>query len=112
MKKKAKAKPKAKRLSQEEAAAKIKSPGPITVSSSEIKTPLKMRPRAEILVEDGKTYKELKVACESLGLNEGAVRLWIIKDSCKTYEETTGAKANQTRLIDFVRWCEENSGLL
>jgi len=36
----------------------------------------------------------------------------IVKNCVKFYETTTGAKANQTRLIDFVRWCEENSGLL
>jgi len=36
----------------------------------------------------------------------------IVKNCVKFYEETTGAKANQTRLIDFVRWCEENHGLL
>jgi hypothetical protein len=36
----------------------------------------------------------------------------IVKNCVKFYEETTGAKANQTRLIDFVRWCEDNSGLL
>ncbi len=36
----------------------------------------------------------------------------VVKRCVKSYEETTGAKANQTRLIDFVRWCEDNSGLL
>ena len=96
MKKKAKAKPKAKRLSQEEAVAKLKSPRPITVSSSEIKTPLKIRPR------------EMFPAPPILA----KLRLEIIKGVCKTYEENTGAKANQTRLNDFVRWCEDNSGLL
>jgi len=41
-------------------------------------------------------------------------RMWLeaVKDCVKTFEQTTGAKANQTRLIDFVRWCEDNSGLL
>jgi hypothetical protein len=24
------------------------------------------------------------------------------------YERETGARANQTRLVDFVRWCKEN----
>lgn len=41
-----------------------------------------------------------------------ASNLDIVKDCVNSYEKNTGAKANQTRLIDFVRWCEENSGLL
>lgn len=36
----------------------------------------------------------------------------ILKDCVKSYEQNTGAKANQTRLNDFVRWCEDNHGLL
>ena len=52
-------------------------------------------------------FEELKIACESLGLNEGAVSVWIIKYAASTYERETGAIASQTRLIDFIRWWEE-----
>ncbi len=61
----------------------------------------------------------IDIAAESLKLRPGQMlpaqkshSVEIVKNCVKFYETTTGAKANQTRLIDFVRWCEDNSGLL
>ena len=64
---------------------------------------------------EGVTRRPLRILAppDILGGEIAAIPLEAVVKKCvKTYEETTGAKANQTRLIDFVRWCEDNSGLL
>ena len=66
-----------------------------------------------------RTPADMQTALTSMKLRPGqmisaqaASNLIVLSRCVKSYEKNTGAKANQTRLIDFVRWCEDNSGLL
>jgi len=66
-----------------------------------------------------RTPADIQTALGSMKLRPGqlipaqaASNLVAVKRCVESYEQNTGAKANQTRLIDFVRWCEDNSGLL
>lgn len=75
------------------------------------KTKQKAKPKAKNQAPKVREKPSEEVA-KWLTLLGGPVALISLRKSVKSFEENTGAKANQTRLIDFVRWCEDNSGLL
>ena len=71
------------------------------------------KPKAKAKTQPPKPREKPSVeTARWLTLLGGPVALISLRKSVKSFEENTGAKANQTRLIDFVRWCEDNSGLL
>ena len=72
----------------------------------------KTKPKAKAKTPAPKLHDKFSVETPKWLLLGGPVSLMSLRKSVGIYEKTTGAKANQTRLIDFVRWCEDNHGLL